>query len=283
MVLSMSSPSLLSVPDPKRASAKELVLHILSQTFPLTIAELQRSMEHSGLKVTYQAVRKAVHVLVARGVVEKHEKKYQISYSWLIRMKEDVDRLLLRYRGKRTISDDDYAVYTIHTLYEADIFWGDLLYRFLEVARKQGDTTFYSFWHYAWWMVINLGRETQLFDTFQEKGHQLKQYVFRDLPVNRWASDIYKDIGVEMYLKDLPQIDHSIAYNIFGEFILQVEFPNDAIERIQSLFESHSSMSEIERSEVTSLAHTPYEVSFTVIRNRKMAENLCKTLQREFI
>ncbi|MCB0334174.1 MAG: MarR family transcriptional regulator [Bdellovibrionales bacterium] len=279
----MAFPTLLSVSDPKRASAKELVLHILSHTFPLTIADIQRSMERSGLKVTYQAVRKAVNVLAAQGVVERKEKKYQISHAWLMKMKEEVDRLLLRYRGKKTISDDDYAVYTIHTLYEADIFWGDLLYRFLDIARSQGDTTFYSFWHYAWWMVINLGRETQLFEYFQEKGHTLEQYIFRDLPINRWASEIYTDIGVQMHMKDLPSTDHSIAYNIFGEFILQVEFPQEAIERIQGLFESHSSMGEIERSEITSLAHTPYEVSFTVIRNRKMAENLCKTLRREFV
>ena len=129
----------LSIPQAgeETKTGKDIVFSILSQQQPLSAIEIVRVARreyHVGL--TYQAIKKAIDALVDQGVLGKEERVYRINKKWLMNVKETVDRLLTSYDSGKQIKSfttdfakDQYAVYTLSSLFELDNFLNSQLFR----------------------------------------------------------------------------------------------------------------------------------------------------------
>ena len=76
------------------------------------------------------------------------------------------------------LAKENYAVYTLHNLLDLDNFWDEII---LYLADHTKDKSYLSATNYAWWMILNLGRETKLFDNYHKKGSEAQFYSQRTI------------------------------------------------------------------------------------------------------
>ena len=69
-------------------NVKDLVFTLLSVEQPLSIIELTKKIQKNyNIRITYQAVRKAVNTLEKQGVLGKESKKYRIDKQYYVNFK----------------------------------------------------------------------------------------------------------------------------------------------------------------------------------------------------
>jgi hypothetical protein len=261
---------------------KEFVFQILLTEFPLTVSELTvKIKDRFHVTLTYQAVRKAVSALVTAQVLLKQDKTYSINKNWLLQTKATIDELLLCYeRGaaghtfNENLATQGYSTYTARTLFELDNFWGETLLDLSKEYDPKETNCIHACWHYAWWMVINLGQETNLFRTIQKRGYHVYQRIFSDTPLNRWAAKIYNDIGVKTTISKGPKLDEQIAYNFIGDHVIQAHVSESALVKIRDIFRRCTSIQELKSTAITELAHDEQRITFTVFKNAEIAHQL---------
>ena len=279
----------LSLPQPEEDSrnVKDLVFTLLTQEQPLSIIELTRKIQKShNLRVSYQAVRKAVNTLEKKSLLEKSGKEYSLSKQWLLNLKGFIDSLLLKYETGKEISTftqevgkENYAVYTFGNLLDLDNFWGDMQTYWLSHLKKDSEKEVVMYCHYNWWMLINLGRETKIFQQFVKK---CPVYVlcFRDIPLNKWAMEIYKDLRIRTKTMEDKGTDETVGINILGDTVIQVKYSAAIIKKIKDVFEKHKNTQQIGMREITKLAHEPCEIKFIVFKNQAIAKDLRETYKK---
>jgi len=99
MILSITLPQL----NPKSASAKDLIISILSNEWPLTAKTLWAKMQREGsVSLSYQAVHKSLLVLEREKIVEKIGKGYQINLDWLNNLRKFSDKTIESYKLDKT-------------------------------------------------------------------------------------------------------------------------------------------------------------------------------------
>jgi hypothetical protein len=261
-------------------NAKDLVFTILTQEQPLSIIELSNKIKKQYvISITYQAVRKAVDNLHAQNVLTKTGKKYAINKEWLLKLKSFFDKLLTKYENKTTLklfhtefAKEDYALYTFNTLYELDNFWDEVMTYWADHEKENKD--YYSHAHYHWWLLINLGKETKLFDHFRKRNIKSHVILRNAQPLNQWASQVYADLGVKIIKKvqadDTPMVD----INILGNTIIQVNYPPNIAKKIQHFYKKYKSVQDMSLKEITQLAHEEGNIKFILFKNPTIVKNM---------
>ena len=263
---------------------------ILTQEQPLSIIELTNKIKKQYiLGVTYQAVRKAVNVLQEQKVLKKSNKKYSIDKDWVLKLKSFFDNLLTTYDGKTKIklfsielAKEDYAVYTFNNLFDLDNFWGDIMLYWANHEKE--NKNYLAIVHYNWWLIINLGRETKLFDHFKKRGIKSNFFTHLNLPLNVWASDIYNELKVKSIVNSKKEYESQIVdVNVMGDTVIQVQYPTKIINKIHHFFEKYKNIQAVTSKEITQLAHEECEIKFIVFKNQLIAKNLRETYERYFL
>lgn len=270
-------------------SAKDLIFSELTKEQPLSMIALHRRITKTrNVSITYQGVRKAVELLVEQGALEKTGRVYSISRDWVFSLKSFFDTLAATYDSGKSIHSfttdlekENYSIYTLTSLYELDVFWGDML-RYWVDHRGDEEPISVNYGHYTWWMLLNLGRETKLYEYHKKKGIAVYFLWWRDLPLNRWSSRIYNDLGHHSLVQENPEIDEHIAVNVMGDTVVQIKYPLNIVADIKKIFENYSSTQELNMMEITQLAHKACKIQFIVFKNATIAKNLRETYLAHF-
>ncbi|MEK6938281.1 MAG: hypothetical protein AABX04_04520, partial [Nanoarchaeota archaeon] len=233
----------LAVPQVNEESknVKDLVFTILMNEHPLSMMELFNQIKKQYvLGITYQAVRKSVNYLHQQKVLIKTGKRYSLSKEWLLQMKSFFDRALTNYESgtkvklfQSELAKEDYAVYTFNNLLDLDNFWGDIMSYWAEHEKE--NKNYLSVVHYHWWLVINLGKETGLFDLFKKKGVKSAFFTPVDVPLNHWALEVYKGMGVKTILCKQKTEDDFVDINVLGEMVIQVKYAPKMVLRLNKM------------------------------------------------
>ena len=223
---------------------------------------------------------------VINGAVVRDGKPYQISKEWLLATKSSVDQLLLAYDERRNraaamaqLVSEDHSVFTLHSLYELDNFWGDVFKTCYQKISPDDPRGIVCCWHYTWWLVFNFGRETDLFGSAVRQGYCIENRIFYDLPLNRWAAEVYRSVGAEVKIGKNPDLDDSVAFNMIGDDILQVEYPSSVMKVIAPMFQDYEHLHDIDQKAVTDLAHARHDIRFSMFTNSVIADQLRRTYQ----
>ena len=268
-------------------SVKDLVFTILTTEQPLSIIELTNKIRKNyNLSITYQAVRKAIDLLHKQRVLVKTKKKYSIDKKWVLKLKSYFDRLLTTYDTKTNASiklfqtefaKEDYAVYTFNNLFDLDNFWSDAITYWAKNRKEHEEPKFVSYVFYSFWFLINLGRETKLFDDMIKARIQPYQLFFRDAPLNRWGAKIYKEHGVIVKVienNETKKIDETMDLNILGDLVFQIKYPEKIRKKLKAFYEKYKTTQEMSLKEITQIAHEPCEIKFIIFRNPTLAKDL---------
>src|SRR3989338_1491745 len=267
-------------------NAKDLVFTILTQEQPLSIIELTNKIKKQYvISITYQAVRKAVDTLHAQNVLTKTGKKYAINREWLLKLKSFFDKLLTQYENKTTLklfhtefAKEDYALYKFNSLYELDNFWEEVMTYWADHEKDNKD--YYSYTHYHWWLLINLGKETKLFDHFRKLHINSHVIMCNSQPLNQWASQVYADLGVKIIKKvqkdDSPMVD----INILGNTVIQINYPPNIAKKIKLFYKKYNSVQDMSLKEITRLAHETGDIKFILFKNPNIVKSMVNSFKK---
>lgn len=144
------------------------------------------------------------------------------------------------------------------------IYWAD---------HEKENKEFLGYGHYGWWFLINLGRETKIFEYYKKIGIKSSYLFFKNLPLNRWGANLYKEIGVKVKTIDKND-DENIGINILGDTVIQVKYPEKIIKNVRTFFKKYKSIQEMSPKEITSIAHEECEIKFIMFKNKEIAKSL---------
>ncbi len=283
----------LSIPQAgeETKSGKDIVFSILSQRQPLSAIEIVRiARREYNVGLTYQAIKKAIDTLVHQGVFIKEGKTYRINKQWLMNVKETVDNLLTTYESGKQIksfttdfSKDQYAVYTLTSLFDLDNFWDDILMYLTHHLQPSEHRSFVAQVHYTWWLLINLGREVKLFEGFTRDKIPSYNSVLCNVPLNKSAERSYENMGVRFKIgSEKPKRGEMVDVNVVGDSIIQVHYPQEIVEKLADFYQRYRTTEEMSLREITKIVHTPCEIKFTVFKNREIAQNLRESYMKKF-
>ena len=264
------------------SSTKELVFSLLAKQSDITIGELHRRLlEIYGLKITYQAVRKAVHSLQEVGAVEQVSGKFRLRPRFLFAGKNFFDGLITdldSLSGHKIIlrhdARADFSQFEFSSLFETDNGWGEIALEICKPLPAGQPIEYLGVHSFAWWMLINLGRETSLFDVLQARGYPSRMLFTVDCPLNRWVCEVYKGVQVKAAVIKSTTIAEATSINIIGGRVIQVEYPPALFAKIKSIFEKTPSIDKVKTSQLTALAHAKTRVKLSVFNSPAMAEGL---------
>ena len=84
-----------------KKSTKDLIIDILSYSWPLTTRKIYNLIKRKGLSVTYQAVHKSIKELLDQGIVIKQNKEYQLNIEWIKKRHEFIEKLKYAYIDRK--------------------------------------------------------------------------------------------------------------------------------------------------------------------------------------
>ncbi len=271
-----------------KGNVKDLIFSILSSGEQLSVIELTRSVNHQyRIGVTYQAVRKAVVSLLSDEVLEHKGRKYAIRKDWVFKLKGFADKLSATLQLQRKPDAfkaemaQDYAVYTFNNLLDLDSFWGDMM-RYWSEHHKPGESnTVLCYGHFAWWLLINLGAESRLAQSFVKQKLKCHFLFLKELPLNHWAAQVYSGWGWRSKVIEDASVDPLVGVNVLGDTVIQVRYPKNLVEHIKKVFLKNE-VNQIAPADIARLVHTPGELKFIVFKNPTIANALKDKYLKEF-
>lgn len=282
----------LTIPQPGEESknAKDLIFSVLVAEHPLSAMQIFRIIhKRYNVALTYPAIKKAIASLVNKKVLVKEKMLYKINKEWLFNVKATVDDLITSYESgiKPSLPSietvkDEYAVYTFTNLLDLDNFWDDLLIHKSDNLNSTENRTYFAYIHYAWFLLINLGKETKLFQHLLKKKINCKILFIGKSPINLWAKKIYGDLGIKFKLIDKKSLDNTLAFNVIGDTVIQVKYSEELIRKFQHLYEKYDSIEKISPKEITELAHEKFEIKLNVFKNPEIAQSLQEKYEKYF-
>lgn len=273
----------ISIPELKEDSKnlKDIVFNILTQEQDLTLMKIFNKIRATyNVSASYQGVRKAVEYLVEKKILIKKDRKYSLNKDWLLKYKKFFDDLLAKevsnYKPKFSIelTKGNYSVYRFSNLLELDVFWGDLLMYLPHHLDPDEPKIAIMMPKYCWWMLINLGRETKVYEEYKKMN--LKFVFTIENPLNKWAAEIYKDIADEViFLKEKnPELSD---IDIIGDNIIKVEYSKKITDKIKRFFNKYKTTQEMSMKEITEIAHTKCDIRLIIFKDKTFAESIRKS------
>jgi hypothetical protein len=256
-------------------SSTTLLVEALASHHELTIAELHAQL--FGLfkyKISYQGVRKVVLNLKSEGVLKERAGKYRINRDWLLKARASLDRLLtatVRAGSQHVVSVDTMEVYHADSLFSADTLWGDLLREICE-GTSASERSILSINHQAFWLLLNVGRETELISDLSTQGWRVQFLFSVRSTLNRWAVKFYREMGIEAHIGKLNSIPESTYYNVIGDTVIEVTLDPGLVSLIRTL--TTFSGSTVPTQKLHRLSRTKGRVTLKVQRNALFANAL---------
>lgn len=271
-------------------NAKDLVFSTLATRQPLSLIELVNYIrKHHNVNLTYQGIKSATDRLIDKRVLIKENKQYKINKAWLLQLKNTTDKLLTNYdtdklpsKFKEYMVEEEYASYSFTNLFELDNFWDDMLLHLTDKLSPEEPRIFLAHTHYSWWILINLGRETKLFEHMIEKGLQIHNLFCEKYGLNLWASKIYQEMGVRMNVISDSEADENLTLNVIGDTVIQVKYPPEIIERLEEFYTRYKTPKDMSLKEITEISHMDCDLKFIVFKNPAIAQSLTEKYLKYF-
>ena len=104
MTIDISIPQL----NPKQKTAKDAIVSILSQEWPLSTKEIHnRAQRQLSLNISYQAVHKTIKQFEKEGIISKVGREYELNRGWISSTKKSFTNLEKLYNKDEMVYDID--------------------------------------------------------------------------------------------------------------------------------------------------------------------------------
>lgn len=241
----------------KPTATKDIVVQILCQRWPLSVKEICNGVKKlSSRPISYQAVHKILAELLKGGIVEKSEKGYSLSLSWIDSSQQFFSGLHASYSND-FIKSIEGKTLEFDTLYAADRFLIEALQKILPLLPKKSVLCLH--WNRLW-MPLFLSKEDyanvkyfgRLFDGYSlSKGND---------PIDKWCADFWNKTG----MKAKVGIDVASTFDlvVLNGFIIQVFY---SLETKKKLNEIYSKTTRVKDLNVDDFFHSIFEKKTVVL------------------
>jgi len=266
----------------------ELLIGILSKEYPLRIKELHGTLKRGFfLEISFQAVRKALNLMVSQGKLELHKNEYQISKEWIKESKKLSDKLIANYfRGElkekppkiRTIGKQ-LQIYHFSNALQTDKFLGELL---LDIASTPGEKVLTIQALHYWYFLGHLGTESNFILEMKKRKIKLYYVSFgNNTLLDKLSKQFYEQHGMKFkIIKDnLERYSEVVAIH---DIIIQIQYDKEFIEKLDKTFKQTKKIQDLDFKQFGKLIKSDYPVTLTILRDKTMASSIIKNTLSQF-
>ncbi len=250
---------------------KDLVLVILSESFPLSIKELYSKVSRQGNNVTYQAVHKVVQNLIETDIVEKNGKGIQLSKKWIDRVKDyafTVDTVYTKGKNHRLPTEFTKPYSVIFDDLSAYVVWLAENFRDGNFTRKKPMPVFGIFYHAIWPLRFNF----KDFELLREmtSNCRTKGISVCDDPLDKWVCNHYKLGGVAGFKTGVPIKTKENHFSV-GDIVVRAKFSPKTIAFMDDVYSRIGDLKQLFQFYFTEGKKESTEIEITIEHNPTVA------------
>lgn len=270
----------------KDKTTKDLVFSILSEDYPKTLTQLHREIKRRyGISVTFQAVLKAVNVLLNQKVLEKQGKLYSIDKDWIFETRNFLDKLYTEhFKVKKPLKKvelgKEVTIYTLTNLLELDRLWNDLLTTWAKSEQEDKRNTWRG--KHCWWLIPRLQEEDILHDFFVK--HRIKTYnlLTENTPLDKIAMKYYSKKNEYAKINPKIKLQKDTHITAFGNNLLKFEIPSNIAKKLEKLYKTTKKLESLDIKEAIDLFKEQSEIEVTLIKDKMLADKIKEEIISNF-
>src|SRR3989344_101951 len=265
-----------------KKTLQDIIMIILAKEFPLTTGEIaKRAKGNFKVGVTFQAIRKSLRALVEKKVLIEKDKAFLVNKEYILELRRLSDQFLRNYftaERKNKLPTwssvgEGHTSYVFDNLLQADKFWGEVVLDWARNLKEDEDRRFCFHGPHCWYPLGHLGTESDFL--LELKENKVKSYylVEGNTPLDVWTKEFYIEHKVN-YSINKPWRELKAAIGVFGEFIIQFDYPGTTYRKIEEFYKKSSSLSGMNMAAIARLLKGNIEIKLVVINNQTIALKL---------
>ncbi|MEK6937834.1 MAG: hypothetical protein AABX04_02195 [Nanoarchaeota archaeon] len=261
---------------------KELIIKILSSTWPISVKEISSILRKGyNVKVSYQAVHKAVNELLRKKILTKNsQKSYELNTDWIKEVKQFSLKLEQSYLQRDFPANTNYFSIQVNCLW--DLYQFILYNGFVEDRFDIGNRSVCVQSEHVWISPIGTEKEWNLLKK-SLKERVMYVLVKTNTPLDKMQKRSWESLGMKYKLGVSTETGILMMdLFIFGDYIIQIYFPPEFVQAENKLY-SEKTLKDIKLEAIQDVFYKKTEINIVVQRNRIVAEKLRKRTEREFI
>ena len=220
----------------------ELILIILSKQYPITIKGIHIQLKQRFLvKISFQAVRKALNIMTEQGKLELENKEYRLNKVWIKEEKKSCDEMIENYftaenRERPPTLDKigkEVQVFHLDNSLQTDKFFGELL---LDMALNC-DSSILSIQalHY-WFFLGHFGTESEFLQEMMKRGTQLYYLAVGNTLLDKISKKYYQQHGINFEIDKIDEFDKYTEVAVMNDFIMEIKYPLELTDQFDKIF-----------------------------------------------
>ena len=265
------------------------VILALTKQGELTADQIRKQVTREGVPVSLQAVYLTLSKLQREGVLVKKGRQYSIRIAWLLDMSflvNEMEQTFLQQKYIQTLlpmNEGDKRQWRFTSLHKMNDFWSQVL---LAMAYASGGTIMYDYNPHLWFHLMQTEQEYQYLKaqfSAIKYGYTLvgsKSFLDSMIVKKYWHFD-----NAECHLispEEAPFKNMSMYIQAFGNLFLTVKLDVKSVERIEKLFSTVKSQTDLETSQIMSIFHEKVKVKMMIEYNSKKALTFKKKFRKIF-
>lgn len=267
-------------------NVKDIVFSILAEGSPQTMTQLHREIKKRyGLSVSFQAVLKAVNVLLAKKILQRDGMLYSLNREWVFESRNFLDRLYRIHFNvqepiKKVELGKQITVYTVSNLLELDRLWNDLLTNWAK--KEEGDKR--NVWRgkHCWWLIPRLQEEDFLHDLFNKQKIETYNIIGEKTLLDKIALKYYMNKKEHVKMSSKFSENGNVHVSAFGDFLVKFEIPDEISKRLDKVYAVTKSAEKINLKEVLDIFKENSLIEVTVIQDKMLADKIKEEIISEF-
>ncbi len=286
-------------------STKDKIIELLSYEWPLSLRKIYYLLKKRGLKITYQAVHKAIHQLLDDNKLIKTSDGFMINLAWIKDIHEKTDIIRVNYFSKKRsflsveetketadsrkdnhgIKDDGYSSNESIRVF---IFnnWFDLekyLYYFQKKTLKgfKDKRSICIHHHHEWRPLFYLRAEHNWITTLKKAGYELYTVCSGKTVLDKWSKKFYDSVGNKVIMG--IKLNGPSEILIFSDYVVEVYIPFELLTKLDSYLKKIKSFDNLDSEWlIENIFDKTCEIKAIIHKDSKLSDELRKHLISHF-
>jgi hypothetical protein len=266
----------------------DVILLVLAKEYPLKIGEICHRLKNEfHVELSFQAIRKSLNAMVERKILSLKDKSYSIDKNYSLELKRISDQIMRNYfagdkRGKSlpTQTKEAISTYEFETLILADQFVNEVIFDLVYNMKESDDNRFFFNGPHLWYVFAHLGMEQAVLeDVFL---HKIKIYNLTNgnTVLDKWEKKFYGKYGRYQINPDSTEI--KTALNVFGEYIIQYDYPEEIYSRLEEFYQSTKDLETLDLIKIADILRFKTKIKVMVMKNKTIADKLREEILSKF-
>lgn len=267
------------LPETKESKGiKDLIISILTNNYPLTLKKIHNQIKKKYVvRVSYQAVHKAVNELISKGIIEKKKKEYKLNIEWIRNIKDFCGKLEKNYKSKFSLKEP--GNFTVNTIWELYLIFIDLFKSDIFKASNKSICFIGN-------IMLNpqIGSKKEI-DDLKELSKKYKWFIIsrNNSLLDRIWKTYWEKLGAKVKMGAKIFTNPSIDTFVVGDFIVQIFHNKKINENTRKFVKKVKKPSDIKIGSLHDLYFKNYgKIHVVTTKNEKLATLLRRKVEALF-